>query len=413
MTTDSGYMPQLDSRESYVDHLEGYTEPTVAELSDGKLTRKLLKTYMLETAGHDHDVPGIETLFPKHVHLHRLDDTLYRVHDIDHDVQVVGLLEAFDERYPVLYTTLDADVSNRWVRQAVDRTPWLDRLWLSSPILFELWNHVRRTTPSHRYVRLGFEHEAWYEVEASSGPDTDEIDADDLSEDGPADDDVTPALGDRRRSRVTLTERLAVLEEKLPQFMNLYDPMHSLVQLQIPSGGRGGHLLYHDGHATNRSESFAEHRSQVAKVIRLYRGVTEHSEDRLWVNTTEVDGDGFTVSGAPVTIRFRRPLNEATFARFVDLGLKRRTSRFRIGGYVTWRGPTKVHVAAIDRHLWQPFLLEATSSQLIAVLPRGTCGNTIHRLVTNVQRLVDPSIDVWLGSERYETAVEQSMRAAA
>lgn len=106
-------------------------------------------------------------------------------------------------------------------------------------------------------------------------------------------------------------------------------------------------------------------------------------------------------------------MSEATFARFVDLGLKRRTSRFRIGGYVTWRGPTKVHVAAIDRHLWQPFLLEATSSQLVAVLPRGTCGNTIHRLVTNVQRLVDPRIDVWFGSERYEAAVQESMLAAA
>lgn len=413
MTADAGYMPQLDSRESYVDHLEGYTEPTVAELSNGKLTRKLLKTYMLETARHNHEIPELEALFPKHVHLHRLDDTLYRVHDLDHDVQVVGLLEALNERHPVFYTTLASEVSNKWVRQAVDRNPWLDRLWLSSPILFELWNHVRRTTPSHRYVRLGFEHEAWYEVESTPGLETDEIDAHDLDENEPADDDATPALGDRRRSRVTLTERLGVLEEKLPQFRNLYDPMHSLVQLQIPSGGRGGHLLYHDGHATNRSESFAEHRSQVAKVIRLYRDVTEHSEDRLWVDTTEVDGDGFTVSGAPVTIRFRQPLSEATFARFVDLGLKRRTSRFRIGGYVTWRGPTKVHVAAIDRHLWQPFLLEATSSQLIAVLPRGTCGNTIHRLVTNVQRLVDPSIDVWLGSERYETAVEQSMRAAA
>lgn len=406
-------MPQLDSRESYLDHLEGYTEPTVAELRDGKLTRKLLKTYMLETARHNHEIPELEALFPKHVHLHRLDETLYRVHDMAHDVQVVGLLEALNERHPVFYTTLASEVSNKWVRQAVDRNPWLDRLWLSSPILFELWNHVRRTTPSHRYVRLGFEHEAWYEVEATPGLETGEIDADDLDENEPADDDVAPALGDRRRSRVTLTERLGVLEEKLPQFRDLYDPMHSLVQLQIPSGGRGGHLLYHDGHATNRSESFAEHRSQVAKVVRLYRSVTEHSEDRLWVDTTEVDGDGFTVSGAPVTIRFRQPLNEATFARFVDLGLRRRTSRFRIGGYVTWRGPTKVHVAAIDRHLWQPFLLEATSSQLIAVLPRGTCGNTIHRLVTNVQRLVDPSVDVWLGSERYESAVEQSMRAAA
>ena len=409
MATDSGYLPRLQSREAFVDHLEGYTEPTVAELRDGKLTRKLLKTYMLETARHDYATPELAALFPPHIQMHRLDDTLYRVEDATHEGRVVGLLEALEERHPVFYTTLAADDSNKWVRQVVDRNPWLDRLWLSSPILFELWKYVQRTTPAHRYVRLGFEHEAWYET-ASDLSDTDAAEVDDEE---PADDEAAQGFVERRRSKVALTERLGVLQEKLPQFRDLYDPMHSLVQLQIPSGSRGGHLLYHDGHATNRSDSFVEHRAAVAQVLGLYRRITEHSEDQLWVDTTEVGEDGFTVKGAPVTIQFRQPLSEATFNRFVDLGLERRTSRFRIGGYVTRRGPTKVHVAAIDRHLWQPFLLEVTSKQLVAVLPRGTCGNTIHRLVTNVQRLLDPNVDVWLGNERYETAVENSMLAAA
>ena len=409
MATAPGYLPPLNSREEFVDHLEGYTEPTVEELEDGKLNRKLLKTYMLETARHSSATPEMDSLFPKHVHLHRLDDTLYRVEDSEHQDQVVGLLEVLERRHPVLYTTLDANVSNRWVRQAVDRNPWLDRLWLSSPILFELWNYVKRTTPSHRYVRLGFEHEAFYE--ATHAPDESRDEGIDETES--VSDDSARDLVERRRSRVTLTERLGELQAKLPDFLELYDPMHSMVQLQIPSGDRGGHLLYHDGHATNRSGSFVEHRQEIAKVLRLYRTVTEHSEDRLWLETTEVDNDGFTVKGAPVTIRFSRPLSEETFARFVDVGLKRRTSRLRIGGYITWRGPTKVHVAAIDRHLWQPLLLEATSRQLTAVLPHGTCGNTIHRLVTNVQRWLDPNVKVWLGGESYETAVANSMQDAA
>ena len=48
-----------DSR-SGVDHLEGYTEPTVEELEDGKLNRKLLKTYMLETARHRSATPEMD-----------------------------------------------------------------------------------------------------------------------------------------------------------------------------------------------------------------------------------------------------------------------------------------------------------------------------------------------------------------
>jgi len=214
---------------------------------------------------------------------------------------------------------------------------------------------------------------------------------------------------ERRRSKIHLTERLSVLQRKLPDLIRLYDPLHSLVQLQMPSGGRGGHLLHFDGKATNRSESFLEHRATVGLVVDLYRKVTEHVEEHVWLDTTDAGQDGFRVRGAPVLIKFSKPLPQETFDRFVSLGLQRRTSRFRIGGYLSRRGDTKVQLAAIDRHLWQPFLLEATSEHLLAVLPRGTCGNTIHRLVTNVQRYVDPEVDVWLGAEPYEKAVSAAM----
>ena len=50
MATDAGYLPRLGSREEFVDYLQGNIDPTVAELQDGKLNRKWLKTYMLETA---------------------------------------------------------------------------------------------------------------------------------------------------------------------------------------------------------------------------------------------------------------------------------------------------------------------------------------------------------------------------
>ena len=403
MTTDTGYLPELGSRDDYVDWLEGYALPAVEELQEGRSSRKLVKTYMLETVGAATAMPELTSVVPNRIRFDRLDDTLYRVHDGEHSGRVVGLLETIDDRHPVFYTTLGVDESDRWVHQVVDRNPWLDRLWLSSPILFELWQYIQRTTPSHRYVRLGFEHEAWYEAADDT---TDEPEAD-------PDDEERPSRVERRRSRVHLTERLAVLEQKLPQLTELYDPLHSLVQVQVPSGGRGGHLLYYDGKATNRSESFAEHRATVELVLRLYRGVTERAEERLWISTDEAGVDGFTVKGAPVLIKFGRPLSQATFQRFVALGLQRKTSRFRIGGFVQSRGPTKVQLAAIDRHLWQPFLLEATSRHLLAVLPRGTCGNTIHRLVTNVQRLLDPDIQVWLGEERYEDAVAASMGSAA
>ena len=407
MSTDTGYLPRLESRENYVDHLEGFTTTETGDHEEGRPKRTRIKTYMLETARYNHTVPALDHLFPGDVHLHRLDDTLYRMEDVTNGGNVVGLVEALDDRHPVLYTTLPVADSDRLVRSVVDRNPWLDRLWLSSPILFELWKYVQRSTPGHRYVRLGFEHTARYETAS----DLSEIDGDKYDDADASEEDEQTPLGwiERRRSRVSLTERLALLDTKLSPLMELYDPLHSLVQLQIPAGERGGHRLYYNGRATNWSDSFVEHRTIVDLVVGLYRRVTAHAEERLWVDTTQVGQDGFSLSGAPLTIRFSEQLSEPTFKRFVDLALRRRTSRFRIGGYIKERGPTKVHLAGIDRHLWQPFLLEATSRHLLVVLPRGTCGNTIHRLVTNVQRYLDPKVDVWLGSEPYDQAVANSM----
>ncbi|MCY4176153.1 MAG: hypothetical protein OXD37_07430 [Acidimicrobiaceae bacterium] len=407
MTDDIGYLPRLEKRSEFIDYLEGYPVPAAMDVEHSDAGRKLVKTYMLETAGSNQRMPDLADRFVERVHLRRLDDTLYRVEDADHDGNVVGLIEELDDRHPVFYTKMAVEHSDRWIRQRVEASPWLDRLWLSSPILFELWRQVKATTPHQRYARLGFEHEARYEPIEGIDAGTDADAADD------GDYETPHSFAERRRSVVTLTERLSVLEDKLQGLIDSYDPLRSLVHLQMPAAGRGGHRLSYDGRATNRSDSFADHRATVSRVLALYRGVTEHAEERLWFDTADAGTDGFKIRGSPLVIEFGEPLDEPLFNRFVELALERRTSRFRIGGFVTRRGPTKAHVVAVDRHLWQPFLLEVTSRHLLAVLPHGTCGNTVHRLVTNVQRELAPTAKAWIGSEPYDQAVAAAASVSA
>ena len=407
MTDDVGYLPRLASRREFVDYLEGHPVPAAVDIEHPDAGRKLVKTYMLETAGSGQRMPDLADRFAGSVHLHRLDDTLFRVEDAVHGGQVVGLIEELDDRHPVFYTKMAVEHSDRWVRQTVDTSPWLDRLWLSSTILFALWRQVQATTPPHRYARLGFEHEARFEPIEGFDADTEDDGADESDQETPR------ALLERRRSVVTLTERLSVLDEKLQGLIDSYDPLRSLVHLQMPAAGRGGHRLNYDGRATNRSDSFADHRATVRRLLKLYRSITEHAEDRLWVDTADAGRDGYKISGSPLVIDFGTTLSEPLFDRFVDLALERRTSPFRIGGFVTRLGPTKAHVVAVDRHLWQPFLLEVTSQHLLAVLPHGTCGNTVHRLVVNVQRGLAPTAKAWLGGETYEKAVDQAAGVVA
>lgn len=124
MSANIGYLPRLETREQYVDHLEGFTDAEIGEPDGDRPTRTRVKTYMLETARCDLAVPALDRIFPDEVHLHRLDDTLYRVEDKAHGNRVVGLIESLaDGRHPVLYTTLPIAESDRWVRHVVDRNP--------------------------------------------------------------------------------------------------------------------------------------------------------------------------------------------------------------------------------------------------------------------------------------------------
>ena len=361
--------------------------------------RTLVKTYMLETVRNELRHRSIHEAFPEEISLEGIDDSLFRVRDHRlHDGHVVGLLEMLDDRHPVFYTTMQSNYSDKWVRQNVDSTPWLDRIWLSSHILSDIWKYVRTFHHPNRYVRLSFEHEARYE--------TDE----ELLKSAVGDeffgyeDDIEP-IKERRKSNLSLNEKIGTLEQVLPDLKNTYDPLNSLIQLQIPARGKGGHLLNYDGKVTNRSSSFIEHRSAINWVVNLYGKVTDNAEEKLWFTTSPVGDSGFRIDGAPLFIEFNEQLSKKTFDNFVNKGLKYRRSKLRIGGYIHHRGNTKIHMAAIDRHLWQPFIMEVTSRYIMALLPRGTCGNTIHRLVTNVQRYIVPNITVWLGEERYENAV--------
>jgi len=110
--------------------------------------------------------------------------------------------------------------------------------------------------------------------------------------------------------------------------------------------------------------------------------------------------------GVPLIVKFAEPLSEATFNRWVHMAFRKR-NRFKLWGDPIRLGPTKVHVYGADRHLWQPINLEITSTGLVAILPKGTCGNTFHRLVANIQHYVCPKIQAWIGSESFESVVSK------
>ena len=106
--------------------------------------------------------------------------------------------------------------------------------------------------------------------------------------------------------------------------------------------------------------------------------------------------------GAPVSIIFNESLSKETFDYWIKSTFGRVNNRFRLWGNPIILGPKKVHVYGVDKHLWKPIFLELTDKHLIAIVPKGTCGNTIHRLICNIQRYIDPAAKAYIGDMEYK-----------
>lgn len=405
-TPESLSMPRLPSREEYWDYFEGWQSG--AWSADIRSHRTpVVKSFLVETVrtGDKNPTPQ-EMLRQAGAFVEPVDDTLFRVASAP-GADPWALAEVIDHRFFALYTTLPVKDVRPRVRALVDGCVWLDRVWISRPVFERLWEYVKTCCAPHRYVKLSFEYEARYELEGREPNDGHQPEAElDEETDERSQDTAVP---ERRSARCTLLDRLREVQEKIDRLRDIYRPFHSIIQLRIPASGRGGHDFYFDGQVTNRSDSFADHRQQLSYVLELYRRTTEKAEDILW---TRLDGrpEGLLAQGAPVLMQFAEPLPEDVFKRWVNSIFRRRNNAFRLWGHPIEAGPDTVHVYGIDRHLWQRIYLEFARGHLLAFLPEGTCGNTVHRLVTNVQRLIDPAVKVWIGNLSYEAVVATEPR---
>ncbi|MEU0463223.1 hypothetical protein ABZ215_04385 [Amycolatopsis sp. NPDC006131] len=377
----TAHIPFLSAREDYFDFFDGLASAVPKNLDKRSLPAGLQKSYLLETVGGEQ--PSLSAIIARSGYRCETvseDKAVHRL--VDEHGNGLAVLESFSGRYLALYTLLPSASSDNFVRKMVASNPLLDHLWISSESFMSLWSHVREVNSGRRYGKITFEHESVFE---SAGDAKDELNFE----------------NERRASRFTMVDRLDTIAAQLGPLSSSYAPLASVTNLRIPSPAGGGHELYYDGKVTNRSGSFLDHRSALLHVVDLYANLTQKVEESLWVAGQATSQDGLLLNGAVAELVFNEPLADEVFKRWMINLFNNRRNRFRISGYATWLSARKVHANAIDQHLWQPLLLEITPERLIAVLPEGTCGNTINRLVSNVQRMVDPRVVAYVGDVEY------------
>jgi len=418
----------VESRQEAYDYLDDYSRKRARETREHNTTRGLITSYLLEY--HDGDD------FRKNVVGDLVDEPKdFEVHPVEREADFYGLVKKDEEvgyierlsgRHLMMHSVLSTEEADMQVGKRVRDSARLDSAWFSGGYLERMWRGIALAGHPHRNTKLKFAHKSEFdEIEETTGdgssrpsqasptPKSDEereaeqSDAASWTEE--QDEQYDRAI--RMSSVSEISERSEVLSTILPQLQDIYPPYKAIRMFRFPAPfARGGYDLYSWGKMTYRANSFREGRSLLRVVTGVYERLTRYVERKLWfsMETTEI-GEGssaLSFEGAPLTIKFGKPLSEKTFQRFVERTFRRGSGPFKLWGNPISVGSRKFHVYGIDKHLWQKVYLEITPEQMLVILPKGTCGNTAHRLITNVQRYLSPEVEAYVGAESYAELVD-------
>jgi hypothetical protein len=404
---------RINSREKMIRFLDGYSAERMEELDERKTKYPLVKSYMLEHVGDTGRQKSItELLRELDIETKKIDENLYLTIDTRNSENYMGFFEVLTPRYFVFYTPHRSDITDKWVNNLVLSSPELDHIWLSGLTFNVLWQRVIQLSKPNRYARILFVHESIYQIDSQIVEDEDEEDKE-ISLSLEEEDNVE--IIERRASKFQLVDKISVIQDKLNDLQKLYSPLYAISQLRFPSPiGRGGHDFFDNGKVTNRSGNFRDHRMHILYVQRIYEELTKKTEEKAWYSSEKekvtIPGQFQKLIGSPVIIKFNESLSRETFDYWIKSTFGRVNNRLRLWGNPINLGPTKVHVYGVDKHLWKPIFLELTDKHLIAIVPKGTCGNTIHRLICNVQKYIDPAATAYIGDVEYKNIVDQSSK---
>jgi hypothetical protein len=390
------------SREQVFDYLDSYASQRKEEIDRGQLGKEqgLIKSYLIETR---HDGDGDPTSLDVVLggtgwRLDSIDgESLYHVRDAGGEI---GFLEPLSSRHWALHSTQATKRVDKAVNNAILNTAQLDYIWFAGSYFQAIWQNLILPQMPERFVTMKFEHLGRFDDGSWDGQDNE---PDEAAGDG--------EWVERRASVLAITERSGQVGQFLPQLQKIHPPFNAIKMLRIPATDtRGGYDFWSRGKVTYRAPEFRDGRSQIFSIARLYEQTTRAIERRLWFQAERThlrDGsESITFTGSPVTLTFEPPLPLSTFQNLVATTFDMGQGPLRLMGNPIRLSERKVHVYGVDLHLWQRIYLEMTPKHMTVVLPRGTCGNTIHRLVTNIQRYVAPTINVFIGDTRYSDLIQ-------
>lgn len=143
------------------------------------------------------------------------------------------------------------------------------------------------------------------------------------------------------------------------------------------------------GRFVTRGDSFEAHVGFVARTIQQYATLVNEIEERYPIRWNASPNVGAIFTGDVVQIELDQPI--ASLEKFVD-GLFSCRDPFRLWAVPRWIGDRWIEAEAVDLHVGTQIRMDIAPNYMRMYLPENACGNTVVRLVANLQHRYDATV---------------------
>lgn len=271
-------------------------------------------------------------------------------------------VDRLDPRFWSFHTEMPAHPARRFLHERVQARRDLDWLWLPSEHL----RQVSRSGPARR-LRTEF-----------SGQDLRGTDA--------------PGTGLRLQATGSQAEKLLDFLSESEEYRAALSLDAIQVSIDDGAGGKLTEAVDRKGQFVASGDSLDTHLQFVRSVVARYAAFVELLEAKAigWDPLDPDQDGGAALVGGPIGIRFSEPIPDLQL--FVD-EMFDSTEPFRLWGVpVIEQGVAELD--AVDLHVGQRLRMDVGPSWMRVYLERGACGNTVARLVSNLQHRFDSRLEL-------------------
>jgi hypothetical protein len=348
-------MERQDLFEALSDAMRGAVR---ANVLGRRLGPSRVKSRLLEAHPAERSPDGVEHLLEQVAEgggltVRRVGDELWALSGSDEAFFVDGL----NPRFWLLHTTASAERLRRLLAQHLLPSPRLDRAWLMGQQLLEL-------DGERRWVRSSFDsatlqpHESGATVPRRWRVQVEAENPDELLE--------LVSRTDRYRAGAALTAVASVLAS--------------------PAGGAVEVAADYQGGFVASGDDFHTVAGVLWRALDRYEAYVQMLEGSYRLTTSASENMGLTVEGEVATIEFA---HEVADLEALVANLFTCREPFRLWAVPREVIPGQWEANAVDLHVGHRLRLELTSRWLRVLLAPQTCGNTLARLLANLQHRFD------------------------